>query len=777
VTRPGSGTAHLSFSVDTHVFRELGKLLVGRDSTALVELVKNSYDADATRVVLHAENVDSPDGVITVTDDGKGMTYDQFAGDFLRIAGRSKESEGRRSKRFRRRYTGAKGIGRLSAYKLAARLGVESLPAAGDGVQASVDWEALENSEGDVQDSKLVRAQRVPAGRSSAGTSLTLTGLRLDLAHGRKQRFLREVRATRPDPNLHAPDPAAALGVTLLVPDIPIADAAGPPFVMELSGDLDPGDQPWPSLLANIDWVLEVDAREPRVRYRVSPTSRRVKEQPAAGRRDFVYDRDDDGPRFVARVLVRGGKRGERLPDLLDAFIGEISGIRVYMEGFRVLPYGSPGNDWLQIDADAVRRSTLQYGDAALPDLRATDERTYQLSGRNYIGAVFLHEESSGGLEMVVNREGFMPGPAMDEMTALVRRGIDLSVRVRAAVGATDRDQEREAKDRRRQELLDRLAAEAAARSGATPPPASGPAAPAGPTPGAASQLESLMDAATEAASGLRAGTGGATQPAVDLVRAALHEARQSLEGVRDEQAQLRVLASVGTQFGAFIHEVNAVLAQARIVLGLLDALVADEAVNAAGLRRARRIRTATRELAASLERQAIYLTDTIGAEARRRRSKQRVADRLATARRLLEPAAARRTVDITEDVPRSVRTPPMFPAEVNIVLTNLISNAIKAAAIAPGGRVHVSSDGRAGVAAFRVDNTGVRVDLNEAERWFLPFETTTADLDDALGQGMGLGLPLTRRIVEEYGGQVRFVEPLDGYATGVLVTLPTGRG
>jgi hypothetical protein len=38
------------FTVDTHVFRELGELLVGRDSTALIELIKNAYDADALEV-------------------------------------------------------------------------------------------------------------------------------------------------------------------------------------------------------------------------------------------------------------------------------------------------------------------------------------------------------------------------------------------------------------------------------------------------------------------------------------------------------------------------------------------------------------------------------------------------------------------------------------------------------------------------------------------------------------------------------------------------------
>jgi len=40
------------FSVDTHLFRELGDLLVGRDSTALFELIKNAYDADSSIVTV-----------------------------------------------------------------------------------------------------------------------------------------------------------------------------------------------------------------------------------------------------------------------------------------------------------------------------------------------------------------------------------------------------------------------------------------------------------------------------------------------------------------------------------------------------------------------------------------------------------------------------------------------------------------------------------------------------------------------------------------------------
>ena len=67
------------FTVDTHLFRELGELLVGRDSTALIELIKNSYDADATEVIVHGENLDNPEqGRIVILDNGTGMTRDQF---------------------------------------------------------------------------------------------------------------------------------------------------------------------------------------------------------------------------------------------------------------------------------------------------------------------------------------------------------------------------------------------------------------------------------------------------------------------------------------------------------------------------------------------------------------------------------------------------------------------------------------------------------------------------------------------------------------------------
>src|SRR5688500_10695580 len=98
-----------TFTVDTHLFRELGDLLVGRDSTALIELIKNSYDADATVVKVYGEALSDPSrSFVRVVDNGVGMNQKTFEEGFLRIAARGKEQGSRRSTKFLRRYTGAK---------------------------------------------------------------------------------------------------------------------------------------------------------------------------------------------------------------------------------------------------------------------------------------------------------------------------------------------------------------------------------------------------------------------------------------------------------------------------------------------------------------------------------------------------------------------------------------------------------------------------------------------------------------------------------------------
>lgn len=81
---------HVRFSVDASHVTKLGLELVGKQETAVAELVKNGYDADATRVDLFFENVEREGGTLTISDDGHGMTRDQLVNGFMRISTRDK---------------------------------------------------------------------------------------------------------------------------------------------------------------------------------------------------------------------------------------------------------------------------------------------------------------------------------------------------------------------------------------------------------------------------------------------------------------------------------------------------------------------------------------------------------------------------------------------------------------------------------------------------------------------------------------------------------------
>ncbi len=76
----------IEFTVDAALLRQLGERLVGRPHIALAELIKNSYDADATLVTLGFDG-DS----IEIEDNGHGMTFEEFRDGWMRIGTPAKQ--------------------------------------------------------------------------------------------------------------------------------------------------------------------------------------------------------------------------------------------------------------------------------------------------------------------------------------------------------------------------------------------------------------------------------------------------------------------------------------------------------------------------------------------------------------------------------------------------------------------------------------------------------------------------------------------------------------
>jgi signal transduction histidine kinase len=765
---------HPTFSVDTHLFRELGELLVGRDSTALIELVKNSYDADATEVVVYGEMLSSPSrGYIYVRDNGNGMGRKEFEQGFLRIASRSKESGQRRSERLHRRYTGAKGIGRLAAHKLAHVVEVVSFRWSGKkelvashGVEATIRWDVVERypTLEKLAGTEAVTVKELTTEPSTApSTTITLRGLRTSWSKAAHARFLDEIQTFEPSKALIEPIPRSIVSRRLIFDQPVLRDAKaanGDLFEVKLEGDLAPPDAFFQAKVEAATWVIEIEAREGtgQVNYVVSPTKETVADLPDAERQEFNLDHPTpkDGPFFQARILLRTGRAWE----------ARTSGVRVFMEGFRILPYGESRNDWLGLDRDVTERGRGKLLANESPDtlshLLGRDDgkegdALLVLPNKHYFGAVFLTQRGGRNLRMLVNREGFVPDSVFETLTTLVRVGIDLATRERAAASEQQREERRRTRAKKRNESD-------SAPSGSSAPATSALRATVGQAHFSAKEARRLL------AAGNVAGAKKKIAETLDYVAGA-----DSISGdIVNELAMIRVLASVGTQMAGFIHEINALVGTAESVDTALRNLNKDSHRAARSSREAKDLALIIRTMAdlrRNLERQASYLVDVVTPDARRRRSRLRIAAKFDAGARLIAHVAEARRIQIDNRISADLQSPPMFPAELTTVFSNLLSNAVKAAG--DGGRIRATARRRSDSVMLRIENTGTAVNPRKGEHWFRPFESSTTKVDAVLGQGMGLGLPITRSVLAEYGGTISFVEPSSGYRTALEIVLP----
>lgn len=133
----------LHFDVSSGLKKVLGSELITDDEVAIFELVKNSFDADATQVdILFGDNQ------IVISDNGTGMSYEDIRNKWLFVAYSSKRSTNK-SNDFRdgiakrKRYAGSKGIGRFSSDRLGKIIILQTRPRAIESTTihaVTVDW-------------------------------------------------------------------------------------------------------------------------------------------------------------------------------------------------------------------------------------------------------------------------------------------------------------------------------------------------------------------------------------------------------------------------------------------------------------------------------------------------------------------------------------------------------------------------------------------------------------------------------------------------------------
>ena len=181
-------TATFRFSTD--ILQRLGEELITSLDQGIVELVKNSYDADALNCTVKLTGTDKTGGSVVITDDGDGMSAEDIRDGWL-VLGRSRKDPGTRT-RLGRLPAGSKGLGRLGALRMGNEALLVTQPIGEPGINYSLDLRWSDFASTDVvEDVELDIRRAIAMPRS--GTRITINGLRMETDEREVRRLAREL--------------------------------------------------------------------------------------------------------------------------------------------------------------------------------------------------------------------------------------------------------------------------------------------------------------------------------------------------------------------------------------------------------------------------------------------------------------------------------------------------------------------------------------------------------------------------------------------------------
>ncbi len=354
----------------------LGDELISDESVAVVELVKNAYDADASQVsiVFKGDNPSDPDTLV-ISDDGVGMSLDVVRNGWFEPGTTLKKNAGQSESG--RLYQGAKGVGRFAAARLAESLYMETKEKAADsGVAVLLDWgkfnedSYLDEIEIDYEDALLPEIEH--------GTSLTLMNL-----HGKKHwsgddfKVLHDrlSRLMSPFENERGRNEISDFQINLEIPGFPQYSGLVEPH--ELTRD--PKYRLVGSITAkgHFSGTLEIDGKEHK-KFRQHPLGSPT-ESVRCGTFDVeirAWDRDRTG---LTPYMLKYDQSIKGIRDIVDAYCG----VSIYRDGFRVHPYGEPGDDWLKLDARSRQTPVRHLGNnQIIAAIRTSRETNPELKDR-----------------------------------------------------------------------------------------------------------------------------------------------------------------------------------------------------------------------------------------------------------------------------------------------------------------------------------------------------------------------------------------------------------
>lgn len=342
----------------------IGRELIQDCTAAIMELVKNAYDADSPDVYI--EFICSPNEEnysIVVTDHGHGMTKDTVINKWM-VPSTTDKLDRKYSPKGRT-MQGRKGVGRYAVAILGNELKLETVTANGLKTIVIVNWEKIENAE--YLDKVEIPVQTIQT-TEPPGTRLTIKGDGVFLEQWTSKHFetllyeLKKLNSPievsydsqkkKDDFSIHLkingfPE---TKDINQKIEPFPLFDL----FDYKITGNIAADGTGW---LEYASQKARNIAKEEIFFNYGKPTY--------CGELFFdirVYDRDKDA---IESLISRG------LTDENGNYIGKnqaknllnsSNGIGVYRNGFRIRPLGDPDFDWLRLNEERVQNPSLRIG-------------------------------------------------------------------------------------------------------------------------------------------------------------------------------------------------------------------------------------------------------------------------------------------------------------------------------------------------------------------------------------------------------------------------------
>jgi signal transduction histidine kinase len=364
----------------------IGSELIKDRYAAVVELVKNAFDADSPEVNIKFSAFEKKVAEktaqfikIVIADKGHGMSRNDVVKKWL-VPSTDDKLERKISPK-RRKLQGRKGIGRYAASILGDDLLLETVNERNEFTTIYVEWEAFENSEYLEDVDVLVETVKT---NKSQGTTLTIIGGKEHLEQWTENEINKLIfelkKLLSPTFIYKESESGYKTGDNKEHFDIKLEFKE---FPVEPYRDFSETIEPYPLLeLYDYRIVGKVskngktqliyhnnripNSKEEKIEFTINLTSRKDIDMDYCGevKLDFrVYDREPDA---IDNLIKKGlknpiTKKPVSISDV-KSLLNSYNGIGVYRNGFRIRPLGDPGYDWLELDKARVLKPASRIG-------------------------------------------------------------------------------------------------------------------------------------------------------------------------------------------------------------------------------------------------------------------------------------------------------------------------------------------------------------------------------------------------------------------------------